>query len=57
MPRILTRCPTTQEVVPTIMRMQRAAFDQLKGPHGFRCGKCGQIHHWDRETAWVEEAA
>ncbi len=57
MPRVLTRCPTTGEVVPTILRMRPEAFAQLKGSHGFRCSRCGKIHHWEPEAAWVEEEA
>lgn len=56
MPRIMTRCPKTEEVVPTIRRMQRPAFEQLKGSLGFRCSRCGDIHTWDRESAWLEDA-
>jgi len=57
MPRVLTTCPVTGEIVPTILRMQRPAFEQLKGAHGFRCSRCNEIHHWEREAAWLEDAA
>ncbi|HEY3798894.1 MAG TPA: hypothetical protein VGL58_11125 [Caulobacteraceae bacterium] len=55
--RVVIKCPTTGQVVSTVMRLRPAAFEALAGSHAFRCDRCGQIHHWRREDAWLEDAA
>jgi hypothetical protein len=54
--RLLIRCPTTQEVVPTILRLRPSAFAALQGEHAFRCERCGEIHRWRPEDAWLEQS-
>jgi hypothetical protein len=57
MPRIMTKCPTTDREVPTVYRMTRAQLDMLEGEFAFRCAACDEIHRWRRDEAWVEEGA
>ena len=54
MPRILTKCPTTDRDVPTVYRMSQVQLDSLEGQFSFRCPLCDQIHAWKRGDAWVE---
>ncbi|HEX3919218.1 MAG TPA: hypothetical protein VHX64_08445 [Caulobacteraceae bacterium] len=54
--RVLVTCPATGEAVGTIMRLRPSAFEALHGEYGFRCTRCGQVHHWRREDAWLEGA-
>jgi hypothetical protein len=55
--RVLIHCPKTGEAVGTVMRMRPSAFEGLRGEYGFRCTRCGQIHNWRKEDAWLEKAA
>ena len=52
--RILITCPETGSPVETVLRMRPSAFDTLRGEYRFRCEKCGQVHAWKREDAWLE---
>ena len=52
--RVLITCPETGDPVETVFRLRRAAFEELKGEHRFRCTRCGQVHAWRREDAWQE---
>ena len=54
MPRIITKCPTTERDVPTVYRMSQSQLDALEGEFAFRCPACDEIHRWRREAAWVE---
>ena len=54
--RVLINCPETGEPVWTVQRLRPAAFEALQGEYGFRCGRCGRIHHWRKEDAWLEAA-
>jgi hypothetical protein len=54
MPRIITKCPTTERDVPTVYRMSQIQLDELEGEFAFRCPACDAIHRWRREAAWVE---
>jgi hypothetical protein len=54
MPRIMTKCPTTEREVSTVYRMSQTQLDELQGEFAFRCPACDEIHHWKREAAWVE---
>lgn len=56
MPRIMTKCPTTDRDVPTVYRMTGDQLDALVGEFAFRCAACDTIHRWSREAAWVETA-
>jgi hypothetical protein len=53
--RVLITCPETGDAVETVLRLRRTAFDALQGEHRFRCSRCGRIHAWRREDAWLEE--
>jgi hypothetical protein len=52
--RLLITCPVTQKSVPTVMKLRPAAFEALAGEYAFRCEKCGQVHQWRRDDAWLE---
>jgi hypothetical protein len=54
--RVLINCPTTGAPVGTIFRLRPTAFESLRGEFGFRCSRCGQVHHWRKEDAWLEAA-
>ena len=51
------KCPQTERVVPTVLRMREPAFEALSGPHAFRCPACNHIHTWEKQDAWLEQAA
>jgi hypothetical protein len=55
MPRILTKCPTTGEEVPTGRRTQDFELAAVVQPLSFRCPVCHEIHTWSGADAWVEE--
>lgn len=57
MARILMKCPSTERVVPTVLRMREPAFEAMSGSHAFRCPACNQIHTWEKHDAWLERAA
>lgn len=57
MQRILISCPSSGRSVPTMHRMRAAAFDAISGRFSFRCGVCGEVHHWRKEDAWLERPA
>jgi len=52
--RVLILCPTTGEKVPTVLKLKPEGLDSLRGGHAFRCDKCGQVHQWSKEDAWLE---
>jgi hypothetical protein len=55
---IVIKCPTTAEDVPTGMATDRAAWDRLPPiwlGEPFRCPKCGEIHVWTKNDAWLED--
>jgi hypothetical protein len=52
--RVLVRCPETGEAVGTVLRLRPSAFEALSGEHGFRCARCGKVHTWRKEDAWLE---
>lgn len=54
--RVVIKCPATGAVVSTVLRLRSTAFEFLTGQHSFRCDRCGQIHVWTREDAWLESA-
>jgi hypothetical protein len=54
--RVMIRCPETGEAVDTVWRLRPAAFEALRGEYGFRCARCGEIHNWRKEDAWLEPA-
>ena len=54
--RVLIRCPETGTPVETVFRLRPSAFEALQGEHRFRCARCGQIHAWNKDDAWLEHA-
>ena len=52
--RVLIQCPATGNAVETVLRLRPSAFELLKGEYRFRCPKCGQVHAWCKEDAWLE---
>jgi len=55
--RVLITCPETGETVGTVLRLRPSAFDALRGEYSFRCTRCGKVHAWRKEDAWLEKAA
>lgn len=55
--RVLIRCPETGETVGTVMRLRPSAFEALRGEYGFRCTRCGKVHTWRKDDAWLEKVA
>ena len=54
--RVVIRCPSTGAVVSTVLRLRPSVFEGLRGSYSFRCDRCGEIHEWRREDAWLEDA-
>ena len=54
--RVLIQCPETGETVGTVLRLRPSAFEALRGEHGFRCNRCGKVHTWTKDDAWLEKA-
>jgi hypothetical protein len=54
--RVLIHCPETGEAVQTVFRLRPTAFEALRGEYGFRCSRCGKVHTWRKEDAWLEKA-
>ncbi|HUO12613.1 MAG TPA: hypothetical protein VMU37_07645 [Caulobacteraceae bacterium] len=53
--RVLIRCPETGETVGTVLRLRPSAFEAMRGEYSFRCTRCGKVHAWRREDAWLEK--
>jgi len=53
--RVLIACPETGETVQTVLRLRPSAFDELRGEYAFRCTRCGKVHAWRKEDAWLEK--
>ncbi len=54
--RVVIACPETGETVGTVFRLRPSAFEALRGEYGFRCARCGKVHTWRKEDAWLEKA-
>ena len=52
--RVLITCPDTGAVVETVLRLRPSAFEALQGEYSFRCVRCGHVHAWRKEQAWLE---
>ncbi len=52
--RVMIHCPQTGDAVETVLRLRPSAFEGLKGQYSFRCPRCGGIHAWNRQDAWLE---
>ena len=53
---VLITCPNTGEAVQTVLRLRPAAFEALRGEYSFRCTRCGEVHRWTRDDAWLKQA-
>jgi uncharacterized C2H2 Zn-finger protein len=51
--QVLITCPKTGLPVETVFRLRQAALDALQGEHRFRCARCGEVHAWRKEDAWL----
>jgi hypothetical protein len=58
MARVMINCPDTGEPVPTGFDMNQQSFEtsQMSGNSFGPCPACGQMHTWDKEDAYLEEA-
>jgi hypothetical protein len=54
MPRIMTECPSTHQLVPTGYRSTDLDLQTMLGDRAFRC-PCGKVHVWNAGAALVEE--
>jgi uncharacterized Zn finger protein len=54
---VLITCPHTGEAVETVLRLRLSAFETLRGEYSFRCARCGQVHIWKKEEAWLKRSA
>ena len=54
---VLITCPNTGEAVQTVLRLRPAAFEALRGEYSFRCTRCGEVHRWSRDEAWLKQTA
>ena len=51
---VLITCPETGEAVATVFRLRPSAFEMLRGEYSFRCARCGKVHAWRKEEAWLK---
>jgi hypothetical protein len=59
MGRVMIKCPRTSEPVPTGVVMDRPSFEiatLTAVPLPDPCPRCGRMHEWRSEDAWVEES-
>lgn len=57
MPKVLTRCPKTGDVVPTRLSMDAGTFRLIRlSGQRYACPVCNAEHTWEHEDAWVETA-
>ena len=55
MPRVLTRCPNTGQVVPTRLSMDAGTFKLIRlSGQRYDCPDCKAEHTWEHEDAWVD---
>ena len=57
--RVLIKCPKLGTNVHTEFYRLRARrpLRPLRGEYSFRCDRCGDIHTWRREDAWLEDGS
>lgn len=53
---VLITCPNTGQAVETVLRLRLSAFEALAGQYSFRCTRCGEVHAWKKEDAWLKPA-
>jgi len=54
---VLITCHNTGEVVQTVLRLRPSAFEALRGEYSFRCTRCGEVHRWTKDEAWLKPSA
>lgn len=55
MPKLLTVCPATAQVVPTQLTLDAMTFRRIKVPEfTLDCPACGAPHLWSGEMAFFE---
>lgn len=52
---VMITCPNTGEAVQTVLRLRPTAFEALRGEYSFRCTRCGEVHRWSRDDAWLKQ--
>ncbi len=58
MPKIMIRCLTLGEAVPTGLTTEKIKFESLSGIMvPLRCPACLKVHRWEKADAWVEKEA
>lgn len=55
MPRIIIRCPTTGQDVPTGHRTKDFQPAEIVEPRSFRCPVCQEVHQWRGSDARIED--
>jgi endogenous inhibitor of DNA gyrase (YacG/DUF329 family) len=58
MGRVMIKCPNTGEPVSTGVAMNPTAFETttlIDNPLPDPCPRCGEMHYWSTEDAWVED--
>lgn len=53
--RLMMRCPTSGEPVPTQLSLDAATFETITLPEFIvLCRSCAQLHRWTRQDVWLE---
>jgi endogenous inhibitor of DNA gyrase (YacG/DUF329 family) len=56
MPRLMITCPETGKPVYTHFNFNWTTLDSARiGEQTVQCPKCGDVHSWRREDAYLEE--
>lgn len=56
MPRLLIECPETHKLIYTGRNFNWETLESTKlGENEIPCNECGQIHHWSRKDAILDE--
>ena len=53
--RVMITCPRTGDAVGAVLRLRPSVFETLPGEYRFRFSRCGEVHAWRREQAWLED--
>ncbi len=53
---VMITCPNTGQAVETVLRLRVSAFEALRGDYSFRCTRCGEVHTWNKDCAWLKSA-
>lgn len=56
MPRLMITCPETGKPVYTRLNFNWTTFESTRiGEQTVDCPKCGDVHRWRRQDAYLEE--